>query len=164
MKNLVCPTSPLRINENVARMTGFMMATMMALYAFTGSIALIMVIVLDYFVRAFTTLKYSPASWLASGIVQHLRLPEVPIDKAPKIFAARVGFLFAAAALGLFSIEHRISVTVGLILMGFALLESVFNVCVGCVVYTYLVLPIFHRRKGMDSELPQDLERSLRKE
>ncbi|MBW1753778.1 MAG: DUF4395 family protein [Deltaproteobacteria bacterium] len=27
--------------------------------------------------------------------------------------------------------------------MGFALLESVFDFCVGCVVYTYVVLPIF---------------------
>jgi len=137
---------------------------MIALYAFTGSISFIVVIVLDYSVRAFTTLKYSPASWLATRIVQNLHLPEVRIDKAPKIFAARVGFLFAAAALGLFYIDPRISVTVSLILMGFALLESVFNICVGCVVYTYLVLPIFNRKKGIDSELPQDLERSMRKE
>lgn len=146
MKNLVCPTSTLRINENTARMTGFMMATMIVLYAVTGNISFIGVILMDYFVRAFTTLNASPASWLAARIVQRLQLPEVKIDKAPKIFAARVGFLFAAATFGLFYINRKMSVVVGLILMGFALLESVFNVCVGCIVYTSIVLPFFKKR------------------
>ncbi len=147
MKNLICPISPLRINENTARVTGFMMAAMIALFAFTRNITFILVIVVDYFLRAFTSLKYSPASWLASQIVQRLRLPEVKIEKAPKIFAARVGFLFAAATLGLFYVNRKISLVVGLVLMGFALLESVFNVCVGCLVYTYIILPFFKRKE-----------------
>lgn len=146
MKNLICPISTLRMNENTARVTGFMMATMIALYAFTRNISFILMILIDYFVRAFTTLKYSPGSWLASRVVQRLQLPEVKIEKAPKIFAARVGFLFAAASLGLFYINRKMSVIIGLVLMGFALLESVFNFCVGCVVYTYIVLPIFKRK------------------
>ena len=147
MKNLICPISPLRINENTARVTGFMMAAMIALFAFTRNITFILVIVVDYFLRAFTSLKYSPASWLASQTVQRLRLPEVTIEKAPKIFAARVGFLFAAATLGLFYDNRKISLVVGLVLMGFALLESVFNVCVGCLVYTYIILPFFKREE-----------------
>ncbi|GAC1391587.1 MAG: hypothetical protein NVSMB38_12440 [Ktedonobacteraceae bacterium] len=146
MKNLICPVSPLRINENTARVTGFLMATTIVLYAFTGNISFIWVTLTDYFVRAFTTLKYSPGSWLASRIVQRLQLPEVNIDKAPKIFAARVGFLFAATSLGLFYINRKISTVVGLVLMAFALLESVFNFCVGCIVYTHVVLPIFKKK------------------
>ncbi len=117
MKNLICPISPLRINENTARVTGFMMAAMIALFAFTRNITFILVIVVDYFLRAFTSLKYSPASWLASQ------------------------------TLGLFYVNRKISLVVGLVLMGFALLESVFNVCVGCLVYTYIILPFFKREE-----------------
>lgn len=146
MKNLICPISPLRINENTARVTAFMMAMMIALYAFTRNISFIFVIVIDYFIRAFTNLQYSPGSWLGSQIVQRLQLPEIKIDKAPKILAARVGFLFAAASFGLFYINRKISLVIGLILMGFALLESVFNFCVGCLVYTRIVFPIFKRK------------------
>lgn len=148
MQNLICPTSDQRINENMARVTGFMMATMIALYAFTGKTSFIATIVVDYFVRAFTKSNYSPGSWLASQIVQRLHLSEKKIDKAPKIFAARVGFLFAAATLAMSSINRKTSLVIGLILMGFALLESVFNFCVGCVMYTYMILPIFNKRKA----------------
>jgi hypothetical protein len=145
MKSLICPVSPLRVNENTARITGFVMATMIALYAVTGSIVFVIAIALDYAIRAFTRMKYSPASWLAAQLVRVTKLPEISIDKAPKIFAARVGFLFALASALLFFISPIACLVVALTLMSFALLESVFNLCVGCLVYTYLVFPLFHR-------------------
>ncbi len=143
MKALICPVSTQRINRNVVRITGFMMATMIALYAITGSIYFIIAITIDFFIRAFTSLKYSPFSWLAGQIVRVFKLKEMQIDKAPKIFASRVGFLFALATVILYYFHPTSSLIVGLTLMGFALLESAFNFCVGCVVYTYIVLPIF---------------------
>lgn len=147
MKNLICPVSPERINENTARVNGFLVATTVALFASTRNISLIGVLLVDFFIRAFTSLKYSPSSWLSSQIVKRLQLPEVKTAKAPKIFAARVGFLFAAATLGFFAINRRVSVAISFVLMGFALLESVFNFCVGCLVYTYVVFPVFGKRQ-----------------
>ena len=146
MKSLICPVSPLRVNENTARITGFVMATLIAVYAGTGSIVFVIVIALDYAVRAFTRLKYSPASWLAAQLVRFMKLPEITIDKAPKMFAARVGFLFALASALLFLVSPIASLVVALTLMGFAVLESLFNLCVGCLVYTFIVFPIFHRK------------------
>src|SRR4051794_39790748 len=105
LKSVVCPISPLRMNGNVARITGFMMATMIGLYAFTGSIYFIFIIAIDYFIRAATPAKYSPFSWLAAKIAATFNLDPHPIDKAPKIFAARVGFLFAFAAAVLYFIN-----------------------------------------------------------
>jgi hypothetical protein len=148
MKSLICPVSPLRVNENTARITGFVMATMIALYAVTGSIVFVIAITLDYAIRAFTRLKYSPASWLATQLVRLAKLPEISIDKAPKMFAARVGFLFALASALLFFISPLASLVVALTLMSFALLESVFNLCVGCLVYTFIVFPLFHRKES----------------
>lgn len=143
MKTLICPMSTLRIDRNVVRITGFMMATMIALYAFTGLIYFVIAITIDYFIRAFTPLQYSPFSWLACQVGRLFKLPEEPIDKAPKIFAARVGFLFALATVVLYYIDPTSSLIVGLLLMSFASLESIFDFCVGCVVYTYVVLPVF---------------------
>jgi hypothetical protein len=144
MKWLVCPVSALRIDETTARVTGFMMATMISLYAYTGMIYFVMAIAIDYFIRAFTNLKHSPFSWFASQVVRIFGWPEVKIDKAPKIFAARVGFLFSLAGVVLYYIHPTSSLVVSLLLMAFALLESILNLCVGCLVYTHIVLPIFN--------------------
>ena len=143
MKTLICPMSPGRTDRNVVRITGFMMAVMIALYALTGNVLFVAVIAVDYFIRAFTSVKRSPFGWLACHVARIFNLPEQPIDKAPKIFAARVGFLFSLATVVLYFVFPPASLVVGLALMGFALLESVLNFCVGCVVYTYVVLPVF---------------------
>lgn len=143
MNSLICPISPLRLNNNVVRITGFLMASMIALYASTGLIYFMMLITIDYFIRAFTPLKYSPFSWVARQISLPFRLSEKRIDKAPKIFAARVGFLFALTSSVLFFIHPDASLIVGLALMSFALLESVFDICMGCLVYHHIVFPIF---------------------
>ena len=142
MKTLICPISTQRINRHVVRLTGLMMATMIALYLLTGNITFIMVIVLDYFIRAFTNLPDSPFSWVAAQIADSFDWSPKQIDKAPKIFAARVGWLFAAATAVLYFIYPPASPIVGTTLMAFALLESVLDFCVGCVVYTYIVLPL----------------------
>jgi hypothetical protein len=142
MQSIICPISSERISRHVVRMTGFMMALMIALYLLTGNIAFIMAIVIDYFIRAFTALPYSPFSWLAQRIVRRAGWKPNQIDKAPKIFAARVGWLFAAATAVLYFIAPPASMIVGAALMSFALLESVKDLCVGCLVYTVVVLPL----------------------
>ncbi len=142
MKTLICPISTQRINRHVVRLTGLMMASMIALYLLSGNIMFIIAIVIDYSVRAFTTLPYSPFSWIAAKIVQFFNWPPKQIDKAPKIFAARVGWLFALATAVLYFIYPSASIIVGATLMAFALLESVFDFCAGCIVYTYIVLPL----------------------
>lgn len=141
MKTLICPISTQRISSRVVRLTGLMMATMIALYLLTGNITFILAIVIDYFIRAFTGLNASPFSWLAAQIAGWFGGTPHQIDKAPKIFAARVGWLFALATAILYFSHPTASLIVGATLMGFALLESVFDLCVGCLVYTYLVFP-----------------------
>ncbi|MBK8903319.1 MAG: DUF4395 domain-containing protein [Anaerolineaceae bacterium] len=142
MKTLICPISTHRISHHVARLTAFLMASMVALYLLTGNLGFILVIVIDYFIRAFTTLPNSPFSWLAWQIVRTAGWTFSPIDKAPKIFAARVGWLFAAATAVLYFIFPPASLLLAAVLMTFALLESVLDFCVGCLVYTYIVFPL----------------------
>lgn len=142
MKTLICPISTQRISRHVVRLTGLMMASMIALYLLTGNITFIIAIVIDYSIRAFTTLSTSPFSWVAVQIVRLADLPPKPQDKAPKIFAARVGWLFALATAVLYFIYPSASPIVGSVLMTFALLESVLDFCVGCIVYTYVVFPL----------------------
>ena len=147
MRTLICPISPERINHSVVRLTGGMMALLIALYAMTGNPLFLVVAAGDYSIRAWTTLPYSPFSWLAAQLLTWLNLPSTTINKAPKIFAARVGFLFALTAALLAFVNPISALVVALILMGFALLESLIDLCVGCLVYTYAVYPFFGARQ-----------------
>jgi hypothetical protein len=135
----------LRVNENVVRVTALLIAVLVVLYAFTTSPFLVLFLLVDFTIRAFTNLQYSPLSWLAAQINRRLGLPVILTDKAKKIFSARVGVLFTLVILILSFVSPQSSIVVGLILMGFALLESLFNICVGCLVYTYFVFPMYNK-------------------
>lgn len=146
MTGLICPISPLRINEQVARITAFLIASLVILYIVTLSPYIPLFLIADFFIRGFTSLKYSPLSWLAATISNGLKLPVVMTGKAKKIFSARVGFLFAVAMVVLFYANPLSSTIVGGVLVGFALMESLLNICVGCLVYTYVVFPWFAQK------------------
>ena len=138
MNSIICPVSKEKVNNNVVRITGFLMALMIGMYFLTSNILFIAIIAVDYLIRSMPDSKYSLFSWISHLIVQSLRLRDKKIGKGQKIFAARIGLLF---------INPVASMIVAGILMFFALLESLFNICAGCMVYTYLVYPFFEKGK-----------------
>jgi len=147
MNALICPISSEKVNKSVVRTTGFLVAFTVVLYAITGSVVFMLLLLADFTIRGFTTLKISPYAWTAKKLSQTLKLKAEFIDKAPKLFASRVGFVFALSAVILYFANPVVSLIIALTLMSFALLESVFDFCVGCVVYTYIVLPINNRKR-----------------
>ncbi|MEM7114485.1 MAG: DUF4395 domain-containing protein [Chloroflexota bacterium] len=146
MKSIICPISFEKINRPVVRLTGLMMASMIALYLLTNNVLFILAITVDYAIRAFTHLPTSPFGWLAQQLVRLFNWPPYFMDKAPKIFAARVGWLFAFTTAVLAFISPTASLITGTTLMVFAILESVFNLCAGCLVYHYIVFPLFEAK------------------
>lgn len=146
MNSLICPVSKEKVNKSVVRITALFIATFVVVYALTGNLYFILGITIDFVIRAFTSAKFSPLSFLAHKTAYLLKIKPQSIDKAPKLFASRVGFLFSVATIALFPINPVASVIVSLILMSFALLEAVFDFCMGCVVYTYVVLPLNSRK------------------
>ena len=145
MKTLICPLSPERIDGNVARTTGFFMALLIALSLAAGSPIPAGLAAIDYAIRAFTPYPLGPVSWLARQSNRALDVDAHTINRAPKIFAARVGFLFALATTCLLlpTGAGLSAFIVGGTLLLFALLESLADLCMGCIVYTYLILPVF---------------------
>ncbi len=145
MNALVCPVSTERVPTNVVRITGLLVVLTVAAFALTGIHWILPFLAMDFAIRGFGNPRYSPLGRLASWLVARVGSPGPPLDRAPKMFAARVGFLFAAAAFGLAFVWPPVALGVALALGTFAALECVFNFCVGCVVYTYVVLPLAHR-------------------
>lgn len=144
MKNLVCPISDQRVNEQVTRLNALLTIVIMVLAFVLNSIVLFAFLMADFFIRAFTEAKYSPISYTSQSVRNALSLSVKMIDKAPKIFAARMGFLMTSVITVLFILQMTMaSIIVAGMLIFFAALEFSFGICVGCMIYTYLILPFY---------------------
>lgn len=147
MRNLVCPISEKRVNEQVTRLNAMFTIGLTTLALVVNSVVLLVFMMADFYIRAFTDLKYSPISYVSHALGNALSLPVKLIDKAPKIFAARLGFLMTTAIAILFILDFRLaSYLVAGVLVFFAGLEFIFAICVGCLIYTYVVLPFYKKQ------------------
>ncbi len=146
LKQLICPVSAERIDENMMRVTALGVVLTMGAFLFTGKVIFPVVLATDLAIRAFTKMRYSPLSWLAHLFVKSIGTEPVWIDKAPKVFAARIGFLlsFITAITALLGLPLLASAT-GMTLVAFAFLECGLNFCAGCWIYTYVVYPLVRK-------------------
>jgi Domain of unknown function (DUF4395) len=142
LSTLVCPFSFANIDKNASRIGAGLISIALGAFALTGSIGFLALVVLEFVVRVFAADTKPPIGYVAAAISQALNLPKKPVNRGPKMFAWRVGFLFAVTALALFFVNPGASLAVAFLLLGFTLLEAVFNFCVGCIVYTYINLPL----------------------
>lgn len=145
---LICPVSTERVDENRVRVTAFGVVILMGAFFIFDNLIFSAILMVDFFIRAFTVLKYSPLSWLGHLFVKSMGTQPFWIDKAPKVFAARVGFLLTtltttAAIMG----WPILAAIAGVTLVGFAFLECGLNFCAGCWVYTYVVYPLVRKGK-----------------
>jgi hypothetical protein len=146
MNNLVCPISDQRVNEQVTRLNAMFTIGIIVLGFVMNSVSLFVFLMADFFIRAFTEIKFSPLNYASYHLSTAFNFPVRMIDKAPKIFAARLGFLMTTAIAVLFVFGLKISsIVVAGILIFFASLEFLFAICVGCMIYTYLVLPFYKK-------------------
>jgi len=146
MKNILCPISDQRVNEQVTRFNALFAIITIVLAFLLNSVLLFVFLMADFFTRGFTTMKFSPISYASHSLNNSLNFPVRMIDKAPKIFAARLGFLMSAVIGGLFILHLKLAaVIVASVLTFFAGLEFFFAICIGCMIYTYLVLPFYKK-------------------
>lgn len=146
-KKFVCPISQERLDENTVRVTALLVILIMGGFLITGRAVFPVLLAADFFFRAFTRLKYSPLSWTGKQFVKAVDTNPVWIDKAPKVFAARIGFLLTSltAITAMLQFSFLASMT-GFVLVVFAFMECVLNFCAGCWVYTFVVYPLVRKK------------------
>lgn len=151
LDNLVCPISNVRIDRNVVRVNGLITTGLLVAYVFTRSPWLAVPIALDFVLRARMSGPTSPMTHLAGLVARGLRLPPRAMDKAPKVFASRLGLCLALGA----AVTHFVAPAAAPWLAGtlavFAGVESMFDLCVACVLCTYVALPLYRAREAARS-------------
>ncbi len=138
-----CPVSPNKINENVARTAAFFVISFTILGLYLHNPFVFGLLALDFALRAFTNGNYSLIKLGSKQIVTILDIKQKPADAAPKKFAAGLGVFFSLliGVLLLLDLQFSANITGGVLLFC-ALLEGGFGICLGCIVYTLLVLPL----------------------
>jgi hypothetical protein len=134
-----CPVDHIPVNENQVRITALFVLLLSSSYLFAGHWAIPLFLVIDFFLRGFGYGAYSPLNLLSGFLVKKSGIGHKPIDRAPKLFAAQIGFflsdiLLIAVVMELKTIAYAIA---GLLIL-FSFLESVFSFCAGCHVYSFL--------------------------
>jgi hypothetical protein len=147
MKNIVCPISKERIPEHLPRLNALFVISLLSLYVFNGFVPLLIFLFFDFIARGAGLAKYSLIHHLSIAVSNGFSLKSKSIDKAPKLFAARLGAVMigVAAILALLNFQIAASV-IALAVAVFATLECVLNFCVGCYFYSLFVLPVFNRQ------------------
>ncbi len=144
MKQIVCPISNEKVNEQITRINALIGIVVLVSGFVFNSALLLVFLMADFYIRAFTQLKYSPISYTSHRLANAFNLDKKAIDKAPKVFAARLGFIMTFAITVLYiSGLYTAALTIGGILVFFATLEFALAVCMGCILYTYVILPFY---------------------
>ena len=144
MSNIVCPVSTEKIDSNVSRLSVFTLVVLMAFFLTDGNPLWLCFVVFDYFLRATGYGQYSILTVGYSKITERIGITPKYIGKSQKVFASRLGWLCALCGLLLSLGGYTTAAnTVIIMLASLATLDSVFNFCVGCLIYNYLVLPFY---------------------
>ena len=144
---IICPISNEKTDSNTSRLTVFINVMLMALFIASSHPVFIIIVSFDYFIRAALSIRYSPVRAISLKVTEVLHVAKKPIDLAPKIFASRLGTLCAVAAVVLYFSEQVFAsfIVTGLLLV-LSVMDSVFNFCVGCLIYNYLVFPFYKNK------------------
>lgn len=144
MKSLVCPVSFREINENASRFSVFILAVAIGLFLLTGNVYFMIGVAVDYSFRIFENIKYSPLTFITDKIFKLPFMHIKKVNKGPKVFASRMGFIFAIISVAFFYFMPEVSIIFAAILLICTFLDAIFNICFGCLIYHYLIYPFYN--------------------
>lgn len=157
MSSLICPVSNEKVDEKAVRGAALLSFIIAILFTIKPNLYAAGFLAIDFYSRAFGMKNTSILACSGAGLTQFVPFRSKQIDKAPKIFAARIGFLFSVSAF-LLMLPHYIlaaQIVMGILTL-FAFLEWSIGFCMGCYVYTYVVLPFFGKKENGSPKFPID--------
>ncbi len=131
-----CPITFESVDENVVRMHAAFIAILAMVFIWTGSLYVLLFLLYDFAIRVAGYRSYSSIFLVSRYIIKKLSIKTALTDMGPKAFATKIGLGFMFIATGLLLSNYLLaSVIVMAILAVCAILEAIFNYCVGCQFY-----------------------------
>lgn len=145
---ITCPVSAEKVNENIIRIVAFFTILIVITGTFFKIPLLLFILSFDFFLRAFANGRYSPLRYFARRSYNYLGLAKKLTDAAPKKFAAGIGLVFSLAIAALLILNYNLAAySLAGVLLICAGLESFKGYCLGCVIYTFFVLPFLPKAR-----------------
>ncbi|MCD6293227.1 MAG: DUF4395 domain-containing protein [Deltaproteobacteria bacterium] len=135
----VCPISFQQVNEKAAQVNAVLVAISVMIFLITPFKLMIYVLAADFFIRGFADLSYSLYGFISRTVLRICKIKPVMVNAGPKIFAAKIGFIFCCviAFSSLFNFSAIVLVFSSIFIF-FAVLEAAFRFCVACRLYPYV--------------------------
>ncbi len=143
----ICPISDKKIDDHVARINGAFTVLFLSAFIITGNLVPILFLFVDFALRSGKYSRFSVFSFLSRKIIKLFSIKPELINAGPKIFAARIGFVFNILILSsvLFGLDN-LSIAFTGVFGACAILESVFGYCVACQIYPLVYKLTFHSK------------------
>lgn len=139
----ICPLSFKQVNERAVQINAALALLSIIIFFFTPYKWIIFLLSIDFLIRGFFNPSYSFYGAISKSILRILNINPVMVNAGPKIFAAKIGFIFCCVIFVFYFLEFRaISLFVGSFFVFFAGLEAIFSVCIACKIY-----PLIHKMK-----------------
>ncbi len=90
----MCPISLTRVNEKVVRINAVLAVISIAVFLWTPFKWAVPILAVDLFIRGFFDPSYSLYSRISKALLGMFNTEPLMVDAGPKIFAAKLGFMF----------------------------------------------------------------------
>jgi hypothetical protein len=135
----ICPISEKKVHAFLPRLNASITFLLLVAYLLTGSLIIPLLLVFDFLLRASDFGRYSLISITSDQTIRIFEISGNLINAGPKLFAARIGLLFAifvtvAQLAGFVPLAQIIASVLAL----FSFLEAAFGFCLACEIYPFV--------------------------
>jgi hypothetical protein len=131
-----CPISTRRVDSNMVRAISFQVLLFSVLLLITQEIFFALVLLFDFLMRALRQTNFSPFQIVGNFIISGWGIAPKLCDESPKRFALYLGLVISLFLVLLYVAGATTFATViTVILLICALLETLFDFCIGCKIY-----------------------------
>lgn len=131
-----CPISTRRVDSNMARIISFQVALFSMIFLVSQESFFMLVILFDFFIRALRQPNFSPFQIVGTFALKGWGIAPKLCDESPKRFALYLGLVTSLFIVVFYFTGFTTFATlVAVILLICALLETLFDFCIGCKLY-----------------------------
>ncbi|WP_373031500.1 DUF4395 domain-containing protein [Sulfurovum sp.] len=131
-----CPISTRRVDSNMVRIISFQVALFAMIFLVSQESFFALVLVFDFFMRAIRQSTFSPFQIVGTFVLKGWGIAPKLCDESPKRFALYMG-LVTSLFIVIFYVAGftTVATVLAVILLICALLETLFDFCIGCKIY-----------------------------
>jgi len=134
-----CPITPDLVDSSLTRIFSIFTFSIIVIYVFTPFKWLMFWPTIEFAIRVFGGIKYSPTCLLIKAGLDISHVVTKKVNAGPKRFAAKIGLLFTLLMSLSFVLDWPIlSMVFGIISLIAVGAEAVLGFCVACFMYNYL--------------------------